>query len=79
MVLLSKGKEGEAREGCSEGMVFLISDSNGQKSSFTLFNLQRVFKMFSKYLTIYLFNDADNIKNCMITNDEFKAIQQWRL
>ena len=32
--------------------------------------------MFSRYLTIYLFNDSDNIKECRITKDEFEGIQK---
>ena len=35
--------------------------------------------MFSTYLTIYLFKDADSIKYCMITNKEFEGTQKWRL
>jgi len=32
--------------------------------------------MFSKYLTFYLFNDANNIKDCKITNHEFEGIKK---
>ena len=35
--------------------------------------------MFSKYLTIYVLKDADNIEDSMITDDEFEGIQKWRL